>query len=82
MEKKKFLTVLSAVLLAGFCALYVLNNKTGTDRTVPNNTQKEIKGDAAFVTKLETGKRNNITVKGYSNGQLVAVASTDILDQN
>ena len=47
-----------------------------------NNTQKEIKGDAAFVTKLETGKRNNITVKGYSNGQLVAVASTDILDQN
>jgi hypothetical protein len=47
-----------------------------------NNTQKEIKGDTTFTTKLELGKRNNITVKGYSNGQLVAVASTDILDQN
>ena len=36
-----------------------------------------------FTTSLEAWKRNNITLKGYDiQGELVAIASLDILDQN
>lgn len=31
---------------------------------------------------MENNQRNNITLKGYVQGKLVAVASIDILDQN
>ncbi len=36
----------------------------------------------AFTTSLIAGKRNNITLKGYAEGKLVAVASTDLLETN
>ena len=38
--------------------------------------------DASFTAPLENNQRNNITLKGYVQGKLVAVASIDILDQN
>lgn len=42
---------------------------------------ERVSSTKAFTTQLIPGKRNNISLKGYANGKLVAVASTDILEK-
>lgn len=47
-----------------------------------NGHRENTVSDAPFTTSLEEKLRNNITLKGYVQEKLVAVASLDVLDQS